>query len=333
MKKLIVLLLALAMVGAVSAQVTTAVGLYGEVTLVNEAGQGVFTPWGNGYDTLTLKAQDKDGKFGFSLTDQNVLNGFATLYESLDGDLNSDGDTLDKVAAVRDWTVWGKVLGGKLSVGNLRDGTFRLTLPLWNSYTLFGGTDRVSGNGLFYVYGPKDGLTLGVNLPYGTTAAATLDVLKNADLGVKYDVKNFGTVFALANLDLDAAPANILNAGVKFTGVKNLVATGIAKLQFNTNKYNAALGFSYTGVKNLAAYAEAALYSNAGVVTYSVVAQGTYDVTDAVSATLAAFYGSAGYDVWAALGYDLGAGFSAEASLGFDSAVWAAATVYYALSL
>ncbi|TXT41789.1 MAG: hypothetical protein FD137_2596, partial [Spirochaetes bacterium] len=54
MKKLIVLLLALAMVGAVSAQVTTAVGLYGEVTLVDEAGQGKFTPWGNGYDTLTL---------------------------------------------------------------------------------------------------------------------------------------------------------------------------------------------------------------------------------------------------------------------------------------
>ncbi|MCE1159017.1 MAG: hypothetical protein LWX10_09830, partial [Spirochaetia bacterium] len=97
MKKLIVLLLALAMVGAVSAQVTTAVGLYGEITLVDEAGQGVFTPWGNGYDTLTLKAQDKDGKYGFSLTDQNLLDG--------------SFDTL------RDWTVWGKVLGGKLSAG------------------------------------------------------------------------------------------------------------------------------------------------------------------------------------------------------------------------
>jgi len=312
MKKLIVLLLALAMVGAVSAQVTTAIGLYGEVTLVNEAGQGVLAPWGNGYDTLTLKAQDKDGKFGFSLTDQNLLDG--------------NFDTL------RDWTVWGKVLGGKLSVGLLRDATFRLTLPLWNSYTLFGGTDRVSGNGLFYVNGPKNGLSFGVNLPYGTVAANTVDVLKKADLGVKYDVKNVGTGFALMNLDL-VTPGNVLNAGFKFTGVKNLTATAIVRAAFDANLHKAALGVSYAGVKNLTAYAEAALVSTAGVITYSAVAQGNYDVTDVISATLGAFYGSAGYDVWAALGYDLGAGFSAEASLGFDSAFYAAATVYYAVSL
>ncbi|MEW6549763.1 MAG: hypothetical protein AB1407_09935 [Spirochaetota bacterium] len=332
MKKLIVLLLALAMVGAVSAQVTTAIGLYGQVDLVNEAGQGVLAPWGNGYDTWTFKAQDKDGKFGFSITDQNILSQVTVLIpDGSDVDVNPDELKIGGFD-IRDWTVWGKVLGGKLSVGLLRDATFRLTLPLWNSYTLFGGTDRVSGNGLFYVNGPKNGLSFGVNLPYGTTAANTVDVLKKADLGVKYDIKNVGTAFALMDLNL-VTPANVLNAGFKFTGVKNLTATAIVRAAFDANLHKAALGMSYTGVDKLTAYAEAAVVSTAGVITYSAVAQGTYDVTDVVSATLAAFYGSAGYDVWAAVAYDLGAGFSAEASVGFDSAVWAAATVYYAVSL
>lgn len=312
MKKLIVLLLALAMVGAVSAQVTTAVGLYGEVTLVDEAGNGVFKPWGNGYDTLTLKAQDKDGKYGFSLTDQNLLDG--------------NFDTL------RDWTVWGKVLGGKLSAGLLRDATFRLTLPFWPSYTIFGGTDRVAGQGLFFVYGPKDGLSLGVNLPYATTAGATLDVVKKADLGVKYDIKNVGTVFALLDLNL-VTPANVLNAGFRYTGTKNLTATAITKLQFDANTYRAALGLAYTGVKNLAANFEGAVVSTAGVITYSLWGQGEYTVMDKVTATLGAFYGNAGYDVYAAVGYDLGAGMSTDLTVGFDSAVYVAAKVYYALSL
>ena len=312
MKKLIVLLLALAMVGAVSAQVTTAIGLYGEVKLVDEAGQGVFTPWGNGYDTITLRATSKDGNYGFAVTDQNLLDG--------------SFDTL------RDWNVWGKVLGGKVSAGNLRDGTFRLTLPVWPSYTIFGGTDRVAGQGLFYVFGPKDGLSFGVNLPYGLVAANTVDVLKKADLGVKYDIKNVGTVFALMDLNL-VTPANVLNAGFKFTGVKALNATVITKLQLDANTYRAALGLGYTGVAKLAANFEGAVVSTAGVITYSLWGQAEYAVADKISATVGAFYGNAGYDVYAAVGYDLGAGMSTDVTVGFDSALYAAAKVYYALSL
>ena len=312
MKKLIVLLLAFAMVGAVSAQVTTAVGLYGEITLVDEAGKGVFTPWGAGYDTLTLKAQDKDGNKGFSLTDQNILNGFD---------------------AIRDWTVWGKVLGGKLSVGNLRDATFRLTLPFWPSYTIFGGTDRVAGQGVFYVYGPKEGLSLGVNLPYGLVAEDTLDVLQKTDLGVKYDIKDVGTVFALMDLNL-VTPANVLNAGFKFTGVKNLTATVITKLQLDANTYRFGAGASYTGIENLAAYVEGAAVSTAGVITFSVWGQADYTVIDPVTVSLGAYVGdSSKYDVYGAVAYDLGAGMSAEASVGFDGALWAAAKLFYVVSL
>lgn len=329
MKKLIVLLLALAMVGAVSAQVTTAVGLYGEITLVDEAGQGVFTPWGNGYDTLTLKAQDKDGKYGFSMTDENVLSGPTVTLTDPDG----NHTFTDYGLVLRDWTVWGKVLGGKLSAGKLRDATFRLTLPYWPSYTIFGGTDRVAGQGVFYVYGPKEGLSLGVNLPYGLVAEDTLDVLQKADLGVKYDIKDVGTAFALMDMNF-VTPANVLNAGFKFTGVKSLTATAITKLQFDADIYRFALGASYTGIENLAAYFEGAFVSTAGVATYSIWAQGDYTVIDPVTVSLGAYVGdNSKYDVYGLVAYDLGAGMTAEASLGYDSALWAAAKLYYVVSL
>jgi len=311
MKKLIVLLLAFAMVGAVSAQVTTAIALSGEVTLIDQAGQGVFTDYGNGYDTWTLKATEKDGKYGFAMTDQNILD--------------NGGFT------VRDWTVWGKLLGGKLSVGNLRDATFRLTLPYWASATIFGGTDRVSGQGVFYVSDAKNGLSFGVNLPYSLTAGAALDVLKKADLGVKYDAKGVGTVFALMNLDL-VTPGNVLNAGFKYTGMKALTATAIFQGKFDANTYKAGLGFAYTGVDKLTANLEACFTSTAGVSAYSVWAQGAYAVTDLVTATVGGSYADTGYDVYGAASYDLGAGFSVEGTVGFDSALYATAKLYYGVS-
>jgi len=311
MKKLFVLLLAFAMVGAVSAQVTTSIGLYGEVTLVDEAGQGVFAPWGNGYDTWTFKATDKDGKYGFAMTDQNILDGGGLV--------------------LRDWTVWGKMLGGKLSVGLLRDATFRLTLPYWAGATIFGGTDRITGQGVLFTTDAKNGLTLGVNLPYSLTAGAAADVLQKADVGVKYDAKGVGTVFALANLDL-VTPANVLNAGFKFTGMKALTATVIGQAKLDADTYKVGAGAAYTGVEKLTANVEACFTSTAGVTAYSVWAQGAYAVADAITATVGGSYATAGYDVYAGVEYDLGAGFSVEASAGYNSALYAAATLYYSVA-
>lgn len=311
MKKLIVLLLALAMVGAVSAQVTTSVALSGEVTLVDQAGNGVFTRYGNGYDTWTFKGSEKDGKYGFSMTDQNILD--------------------DGAFVLRDWTVWGKALGGKLSVGNLRNATFRLTLPFWASATIFGGTDRISGYGVLYESTAKNGLTFGVNLPYSTTSGAALNVLKKTDVGVKYDIAKVGTFIALANLDL-VTPNNVVNVGFKYTGAKDVTATVLGQGKFDANTYKASVGFAYTGVKKLAANLEGAFTSTAGVAAYSVWAQGAYDVTDVVTATVGGSYANTGYDAYAAVGYDLGNGFSVDATVGFNSAVYALANLYYAVS-
>jgi len=337
MKKLIVLLLALAMVGAVSAQVTTSVALSGEVTLVDQAGNGVFTDYGNGYDTLTLKGSEKDGKYGFSATFNNVLDAVvaptvsvtvAALSTPTAGTVAGD---LSVFGGLRDWNVWGKVLGGKLSVGSLRNATFRLTLPYWAGATVFGGTDRISGYGVLYESTAKNGLTFGVNLPYSTTSGAALNVLKKADVGLKYDIAKVGTFIALANLDL-VTPANVVNAGFKYTGTKDLTATVLAQGKFDANTYKASAGFAYTGVKKLTANLEGAFTSTAGVTAYSVWAQGAYAVTDLVTATVGGSYASAGYDAYGTLAYSLGNGFSVDATVGFNAALYAAANLYYSVS-
>ena len=320
MKKLIVLLLAFAMVGAVSAQVTTAVSLSGQVDLVKQDGQGQFVQWGSGYDLLTFKATEKDGKYGISAT----IDGF------LDKSLL---DGLNATPTFRDWNFMAKGKMTKVFVGKLRNADFRTTLPYWPSYDVFGGTDRITDWGLLVETLPMNGLTLGVNLPYGLTAANTVDVLQNADLGAKYAVKDVGTFTALVNLDLVAPAANVVNLGFTFTGVKSLTAVAIGQLKLDANTYKAAVGVAYTGVDKLTVNVEGGYVSTAGVGTYSVWGQGTYDLTDAFSATAGAFYGSAGYDVYANVDYAYGNGLTSEALVGFDSALHAALTLYYTVSL
>lgn len=329
MKKLIVLLLAFAMVGAVSAQVTTAVSLSGQVDLVKEDGKGQFVQWGSGYDLLTFKATEKDGKYGISAT----IDGF------LD---NSYLDGIDAAAAVptftnvlpqfRDWNFFGKGKFTKVFVGKLRNADFRTTLPYWPSYDVFGGTDRITGYGLLVETLPMNGLTLGVNLPYGLTAANTVDVLQNADIGAKYDIKDVGSFKALVNLDLVAPTANIVNLGFTFTGVKNLTAVAIGQLKLDANTYKAAVGVAYTGVDKLTVNVEGGFVDTAGVITYSAWGQGAYDLSDKLSATAGAFYGSAGYDVYANVDYAYGNGLTSEVLVGFDSAFRAALTLYYTVS-
>jgi len=331
MKKLIVLLLAFAMVGAVSAQVTTAISLSGAVTLVDQAGKGVFAADGNGYDTLTFKASEKDGKYGFSITDQNVLNGFSDLYESVYGDLNDDGDTADKVDAIRDWNVWYKTSFAKVFFGNLRNGDFRFA-SVYGYSDYMGSSDRISGYGLLVESLPMNGLTFGVNLPFGTTAANTLDVLQKADLGVKYAIKDVGALFVMANLDL-VTPKNVVNAGFNYTGMKGLNAVLNVKGQFNANQYNAYLGLDYTGVDKLEAYFEAYFQSKAGVIGWMVFAEGDYAVTDALTAIVGAAVGDASYlDVYGEADYAFGNGFTAKAIVGYDTALYAKLKACYAIS-
>jgi len=309
MKKLIVLLLAFALVGAVSAQVTTAVSLSGHVTLIDQDAKSVFARDGSGSDVLTLKASDADGKYGFAISDADVL---------------TDGFNI-----VRDWNVWYKGTAGKAVFGNLRNSDFRMTLPYWN-VAQFGGFDRITGYGLLYETPTVKNLTFGVNFPAPETATSTVDVLKNADVAAKYSDKNF-TWMVLANLDM-VTPNNVVFGGASFTGYKDLVLTGLFKGAFDANNYGFAGGVQYTGIDKFTFNVEGS-YQTSGSV-YDVWGQVAYAVTDALSAKVGYVNGNAGVtnDFYGAIGYDLGNGLSAEASVGYDTAVHAAGTLYYGVS-
>ncbi len=309
MKKLIVLLLAFALVGAVSAQVTTAVSLSGHVTLIDQDAKSVFARDGSGSDVLTLKASDADGKYGFAISDADVL---------------TDGFNL-----VRDWNVWYKGTAGKAVFGKLRNSDFRMTLPYWN-VAQFGGFDRITGYGLLYETPTVKNLTFGVNFPAPETATSTVDVLKNADVAAKYSDKNF-TWMVLANLDM-VTPNNVVFGGASFTGYKDLVLTGLFKGAFDANNYGFAGGVQYTGIDKFTFNVEGS-YQTSGSV-YDIWGQVAYAVTDALSAKVGYVNGNAGVtnDFYGAIGYDLGNGLSAEASVGYDTAVHAAGTLYYGVS-
>jgi len=312
MKKLIVLLLTIAMVGAVSAQVTTSVAMSGEVVLVDEAGNSVFTDYGAGYDTLTFKASDKDSNYGFSLTyaDIKVLN-----------------------VAPRDWNFWWKGQYAKVILGNLRNGDFRTTLPNLAGATIFGGTDRITAYGVLVENAaPISGLTFGVNLPIGTVASKTLDVLQSVDIGLKYKMEGIGTATVLLNSDF-VTPNTVLNAGFTYTGIKDLTGVAIFQGKFNANTYKAALGLAYSGIDKLALNLEGAFTTTAGVSAFSVWGQGAYNLTDKVSATVGGSVANGGaYDAYANLGYDFGNGLSSEVGGGYNGALYAAAKIYYSLS-
>ena len=311
MKKLIVLLLAFAMVGAVSAQVTTAVSLSGNVIIVNQDGKATFAPNGNGYDTITFKASDKDGNYGVSFTDQNLLDG--------------SFDTL------RDWTVWYKTANFKAFMGLLRNGDFRIA-SVYGYSGYMGSTDRISGYGLLVESLPMNGLTFGVNLPIGTTAADTVDVLQKADLGVKYAIKGVGTAIAMANLDL-VTPANVLNLGFNYTGVKGLNAVINFRGKFDANQYNAYLGLDYTAIDKLEAYVEAYFQSNAGTIGWQVFAEGDYDLTKTLTAIVGGAVGDASYlDVYGELDYAFGNGLVAKGVVGYNTALYAQLKAYYSIS-
>ncbi|MCE1196977.1 hypothetical protein LWX53_10835 [bacterium] len=310
MKKLIVLLLAFAMVGAVSAQVTTAVSLSGNVIIVDQAGKATFADNGAGWDTITFKASDKDGNYGFSATEDNLLDG---------------------IGAVRDWTVWYKTAYFKALMGKLRNGDFRLT-SVYGYSGYMGSTDRISGYGLLVETLPMNGLTFGVNLPIGTTATDTVDVLQKADLGVKYAIKGVGTAIAMANLDL-VTPANVLNVGFNYTGVKGLNAVINFRGKFDANQYNAYLGLDYTAIEKLEAYFEAYFQSNAGAIGWQVFAEGDYNLAKNLTAIVGGAVGDASYlDVYGELDYAFGNGLVAKGVVGYDTALYAKLKAAYSIS-
>jgi len=316
MKKAIVLLLALAVLGgAAFAQATVAVSLYGDVVLVNQDAEGVFERWGAGYDVITIKAS-KDN-YGFNISDQNVLDG-----------------AFPDAASIRDWAVYYKVFEdkAKFTFGKLRDGTIRMTLPNWYYGANLGGTNRITGYGLLANAYPMDGLTLGLNLPYAETAAPVADVLQMADIGAKYVIADVGTLIALADLNL-VAESNVINFGFTYSGMEALTATLLYKGTFAaaaTHAFAVGVAYDVSEALNFGVEFDGAYTTE---LAWEVAAGAGYTISDTLYAGFKGFYDSdAAYDVDAWVGYDLGAGFTVEADAGFDGAFHGGLTAYYAVS-
>lgn len=323
MKKALVLLLALAVLGgsvfaqAAAAPVAAVKGsLYGEVVLLNNSNNGQFVPYGSYTDVLNISLSTENN--GFMIQDDNALDGSF---------------------AMADWNVWHKALGGFLTLkyGKLRDSTFRQTMPIWMTAT-FGGTDRLTGYGVLATMAPAEGLSLGVNLPYDVTAKNFVDTLMSTDVGVKYAVKDLGTMILLANLNLTAGGANIINAGFSLSAVKDLAAALIFRGEFGASSSSIKLGAGgkFTLSPEMYAAAEFSLANTTVVATstlaWDVVARFNYAITKELAAYLqAAFNSSSVVNVFANASYALGGGTSAAVRAGYSTATGVG--LYYNLKL
>lgn len=316
MKKAIVLLLALAMVGgAAFAQSKVSVSLDGSVTIFDQDFNSVLKPSGNGYDTVTIKGASEDGTYGFSITDQNILDG-----------------AFPDAASIRDWNVYYKLFDGlaRVTFGKLRNGDVRLTLPNWEVDGL-GGTDRISGEGVLFNVYPMDGLTVAYNLPVATTAATIGNVFQASDIGVKYDITDLGTAILLVNLNIPAS-SNVINAGFKFTAVENLTATVLYKGTLATASTHAfAVGGSYKLDALSAGLEFAGAYGTA--FTWDLAALGKYQITDEIYAgALFKFNSASAYDGSAYAAYDFGNGLQTKLSAGYNGALYYNMKLLYSVS-
>jgi hypothetical protein len=317
MKKLIVLLLTIAMVGAVSAQVTTSVKLSGGVTLVDQAGKAIFARDGKGTETLTFKAAEKDGKYGFSITYPDVLALDAT--------------------AVSGWNVYYVGDYVKYTLGyKLSNSTFRASLDQY-SKTSFGRLSGISdANGIFLQSTTLGDLIVGAFFPVttaGVTTAGgpTLDLLKGADAGVKYTIKDIG--FAQAYLNL-ATGANKVGVGFTYNAIKGLTVAAISEIE--AKKYSFGASANYGGIDKLTIHLQACdVYATTN--SFEVYGQADYALLDNVSATGWGSFVSTGnvMSVGACVDYSFANGLTLEGNGSYDfstSTLGADLSVYYGVS-
>ena len=298
MKKLIVLLLTIAMVGAVSAQVTTSVSLSGSVYLWNKqtaaADAASLSPNGAGSDILKFSATGKDGNYGLFVQDNDLIKTVA---------FNPDY-----------WAVWYKVSMVKASMGSLNGGSF---VQYFNNGWLGSSnpTDAMNGKGLLVETATAiSGFNVGVFLPLsGATLSNTLQM---TSAGFNYAVGEIATVCGQVNLDL-VTNATTANVGFDYTGFPGLDAYGWFEYQQAGSKVAGGVGGQYKA-KTWRAGAEFEGANNFSA--WDVVANARYYVTPVLFVQVRPEYRSTNrFRVRGYVNYAFGNGFSAEAMAGYDN--------------
>jgi hypothetical protein len=298
MKKLIVLLLALAMVGAVSAQVTTSVSLSGSVYLWNQqaATQALkFAPNGSGYDVLTLAAQNKDGTAGLWVKDTNL---FASPSFNVDC-----------------WAAWYKVGAVKTSLGSMNGGSYvQYLVNGWLGN--YGPTDSMYGYGVLAEATVAPGATVAAYYPLPLNGASTITTaLETSSIGVSYNIPKTANIVGQVNLGL-VANNTTANVGFDYTGMPGLDAYGWFEFQQSGSKLTAGIGGQYVqptwrvgaefeGINSFAAY--------------DVIASARYYVQPTLFVQVRPEYRSTGrIRVRGMVDYLFGNGFVVEPMVGYD---------------
>lgn len=207
MKKLIVLLLALAMVGAVSAQAAAPAPAltfngYLNTGMEYDSTTGFAYLWNadTGNNTrVRLNAVYTNGNFGLNFRLQN-----SDVGGSMSGQLF--GQAL----------VWGNLFNNMVTykAGRLNDYTWATS---WNAWGNFDGQ-----TGFQVQVKPVKGLNLGFFVPLAATKTVlATDALKAANVAAKYTADGVGSF--LAHLDLGTT-TNALILGANITAVKDLTA-------------------------------------------------------------------------------------------------------------
>lgn len=282
MKKLIVLLLAFAMVGAVSAQAAAPApalklsgALYGGVQYESDTDVVSFARWyGGSLNAFRVRVNGSysNDTIGAAFRLQTNVPGTAPTYARAFG--------------------WAKFFGGKLTanVGKLGDYTFAST---YNSFGAFDGTE-----GMELIVAPVAGLKIGAILPVAVAGGKTLaKTFQDMAFGAAYSIKDVADITATVDLSDTAKPT--VTGFVNVKAVKNLTAYIEYKgtLVGDAAGNNYIFEYAYYNMDKLTVgvMADQKLYNNGTTAAdISISPDVAYDITDAFNAGVSATIGLGG---------------------------------------
>lgn len=276
MKKLLVLLLTLAFVVGVSAQVTVSLSTSGSAYLASKTTLdsnpitkiGMDGEWN---DAVTFKASGADGKYGMKL-----------YYGQYNKTVTADSfDTMK----LTNWSVWYEYDWGKVQIGTTNPG---FNGDLNNDIIDKWDTDG-PGTGVTYTTPTLGGFSAGVwyNVAVGSNTFVE-DSLKTSGIGAKYVVDKMITVQGQVLLGL-VADTTKANAKIDFVGVEGLDV--YADAQYDQTKADslAAFGVQYV-IGAVKAIAEFESNWGGDDLLYTAVGQATYTLNDQLSFRLRGAY-------------------------------------------
>lgn len=314
MKKILVALLALAVLGGAFAQTFT-VGASGGITLIDQDGKASFNRDGSGSDLLTFKGADKDKKWAYSATINNFDS--ATFFPAVSA-VPYTGSAL-----LRNWEASYTGAYTKVILGKVRNGDFRQTLASGWLGNYGGATDRTlnSAYGVIIETTTLGALTAGVGLPISETATDAVNgTFKKTILGAKYAGEGF-KVIGLVEPDLNSGGTNIINVGGAYTGVAGLEVDALVKASLASSTTVAfGLGAYYT-LDKLSAGVEVDGKS-ATTLNWEVVVNADYKVMDPLTANVRVTYDDSGaYLARAKATYDYGNNLTSSVEAGYSKAL------------